>query len=140
MEMKKFRFIDHTGDLGIEVFGDSLASLFQHAGEAFTAIVTDGGMIGLRESRRISLEADGVEDLLVRWLNEFIFLFDTQGLLLRAFDIISIDDRHVKADVQGEVYDETRHQIKTTVKGATYHQLEVIRKDGTWKARVIFDL
>jgi len=38
--MQTFRSIDHTGDLGIEVFGDSPRSLFQHAGEAFTDVIT----------------------------------------------------------------------------------------------------
>jgi SHS2 domain-containing protein len=138
--MKKFRFIDHTGDLGIEVFGESLPSLFQHAGEAFTDIITDGKKIRSRESRDISLHADRIEDLLIRWLNEFIYLFDTEGFLPKTFDIASIEDCHIEARVQGELYDEGRHPIRTTVKGATYHQLQVIHEEDLWKARVILDL
>jgi SHS2 domain-containing protein len=138
--MKKFRFIDHTGDLGIEVFGDSLSTLFQHAGEAFTEIITEGKKIRARESRHISLGAERIEDLLIRWLNEFIFLFDTNGFLPRSFDIAAIDDNHIEATAHGETYDKARHPIKTTVKGATYHQLRVVREDDLWKTRVIFDL
>ena len=138
--MKKFRFIDHTGDIGVEVYGESLGELFQHAGEAFTGIVTDANEIRLKDKIHISLRADRIEDLLVRWLNEFIFLFDTRELLLAKFDILSIDDHHIKALVQGEVYDKTRHTIETTVKSATYHQLEVAGDGTSWKARVIFDI
>jgi SHS2 domain-containing protein len=138
--MEKFRFIDHTGDLGVEIYGRSRRSLFQHAGEAFAGIVTDRETIRPRETKRISLQADGIEELLVHWLNEFVFLFDTYGLLFSVFDITAIDDRHVKAAVHGEGYDEQRHPIKTTVKSATYHQLAVIRQGGLWQARVIFDL
>jgi len=138
--VKRFRFIDHTGDLGVEVFGDSLARLFRHAGEAFTDIITDAKWIRARESRHVSLQADRIEDLLIRWLNEFVFLFDTEGFVPKAFDIALIDDCHIKATVQGEAYDEDRHSIKTTVKSATYHQLQVVKEDDRWKARVIFDL
>jgi SHS2 domain-containing protein len=138
--MEAFRFIDHTGDLGLEVFGDSLTALFQHAGDALTEIITDAATVRRRESKRISLEADGIEALLVRWLNELVFLFDTDGLLGAVFDVTDIDDRHLAATVWGEVYDETRHPIKTTVKSATYHQLEVVREKELWRARVIFDL
>ncbi len=138
--MEKFRFIEHTGDLGAEIFGESLAELFQHAGEAFTDIVSDAETVLKKETRHIALQAEQIEDLLIRWLNEFIFLFDTEGLLFAGFDVISIDDRHIEATVQGEIYDENRHPIKTTVKGATYHQLAVVREDTIWKARIIFDL
>jgi len=138
--MENFRFIDHTGDLGVEVFGENLSALFQHAGEAFTEIITDAETIVTRESIPVSLKAEQIEDLLVRWLNEFVFLFDTKGLLFRVFNIASIDDRHIEATVQGEPYDERRHPIKTTVKSATYHQLEVVREGEIWKARIILDL
>ncbi|MFW6147230.1 MAG: archease [Thermodesulfobacteriota bacterium] len=138
--MEKFRYIDHTGDLGVEVFGDSLRSLFQHAGEAFTDIITEAEAIGLGKSKHIDLLADRVDDLMVYWLNEFVFLFDTEGFLPKVFDIVSIDESHIEAAVQGETYDEQQHPIKTAVKGATYHQLEVVREGNRWKARIIFDL
>ncbi len=138
--MEKFRYIDHTGDLGVEVFGDSLNRLFQNAGEAFADIMTDPRAIRRRESKAVSLKADRVEDLLVRWFNEFIFFFETEGLLFSRFDIDSIDESHIEARIHGEPYDENRHTIKTTVKSATYHQLEVVRQEDGWKATVIFDL
>lgn len=138
--MKRFSFIDHTGDLGIEIFGKDPATLFQHAGEAFTYIVTDPKKVRARKSKHVSLQSERMEDLLVHWLNELIFLFDTEGLLFSRFEVESINEGHMEATVQGESYDQDRHSIKTTLKAATYHQLEVIRGDGTWKARVIFDV
>lgn len=138
--MKKYRFIDHTGDLGVEIFGENLFALFRHAGEAFTEIITDPDTIQPADSKHISLNADRVEDLLVHWLNEFIFMFDAKGLLISVFDIDSVDARHIDATVRGEIYDKARHEIKTTVKSATYHQLKVARENHTWKAQVIFDL
>lgn len=138
--MKKFRYIDHTGDLGVEVFGDSLKGLFQNAGEAFADILTDAGTVRKRRTREVSLDAERVEDLLVHWLNEFIFFFETEGLLFSGFDIDSIDESHLEARIHGEPYDETRHTIKTGVKSATYHQLEVVRHGDVWKAVVILDI
>ncbi|MFW6333371.1 MAG: archease [Thermodesulfobacteriota bacterium] len=138
--MEKFRYIDHTGDLGVEVFGDSLSRLFQNAGEAFADIMTDLRAVRRHESKAVSLEADRIEDLLVHWLNEFIFFFETEGLLFSGFEIDSIDDTHIEARIHGEPYDENRHTIKTTAKSATYHHLEVVRQEDVWKATVIFDL
>jgi SHS2 domain-containing protein len=138
--MERFRYIDHTGDLGIELFGDTLADLFRNAGGAFADIMTDIRDIRRRETRKVALAADRVEDLLVRWFNEFVYYFDTEGLLFSMFEIVSIDQSHIAAKIHGEPYDASRHRIKTTVKSATYHQLEVVRQDGLWKAVVIFDL
>ena len=73
--MQKYRDFDHTGDLGVEVFGDSLQALFRHAGEALVNIITDADTIRTRESKAITVQAEGLEQLMVRWLNELLFLF-----------------------------------------------------------------
>jgi SHS2 domain-containing protein len=138
--MQKYKFIDHTGDLGIQVFGENLPELFRHAGEAFFHIITERKKVRKSMSRKITVNADGLEDLLVNWLNEFVFLFDTEMLLFRDFDIPSLNEHHLEATVHGEPYDEKRHPIKTTVKGATYHQLEIYKEKDIWKAQVIFDV
>lgn len=138
--MQKYRYFDHTGDLGVDVFGADLPELFRHAGEALTDTVTDAATIRTRTSKTVSLRADGVEQLMVRWLNELVYLFETDSLLPVAFDIDVLDNDRIEATVRGEVYDADRHPIKTTVKGATYHQLEIVQEKGRWRARIIFDL
>lgn len=138
--MEKYSFFDHTGDLGLNIFGKTLPALFRHAGEAITQIITDVKTVQLRETKIISLRADRIEDLMVHWLNELIFLFDAQCLLFAVFDVTSIDSLHLEATVKGEAYDQARHPVKTTIKSATYHQLEVVREAEYWKARVIVDL
>jgi SHS2 domain-containing protein len=138
--MDKYRFIEHTGDLGMEVFGADLPGLFENAAEGLFDIITDPGTIREKEEREISLEAGGLEELLIRWLTEFIFLFDVEFLLFRSFHILSLDGGKLRAIASGERFDEERHPFKTTVKAATYHQLKIEQVDGIWKARIIFDL
>ena len=138
--MTKFEFIDHSGDLGILVFGKSRPELFQHAAEAFFQVLTEPRKVRKKLTRKISLKANGEEELLVSWLNEFIYLFDTQGLLFSQFQIVALDDRSMEALAQGEPYEEGRHPIKRMIKGTTYHQLRIHEEGGIWKAQVIFDL
>ena len=136
----RFEFVDHTGDLGIRVFGESLPRLFEQAAEALTFILTDPETIRTEESRRFLLEAKTDEELLVTWLNELVYLFDTEGLLFKNYEVLSILDHRLEALAQGEIYVESRHPIKTTVKAATYHQLKIETHQGVWTAQVIFDL
>jgi SHS2 domain-containing protein len=103
--MQKFEFFDHAGDQGIQVFGKTLPDLFSHAAEALFQVITDPETIQPKEIRRISLQANDLEELLIDWLNEFIYLFETQGLLFRDFDFLALDAQALKATVRGEPYD-----------------------------------
>ncbi len=136
----RFELVDHTGDLGVRVFGESLPRLFEQAAHALTFIFTDPATIQLKETRKFLLEAKTDEELLITWLNEFVYLFDTEGLLFKTYDVLSVHDHRLEALAHGEIYVEGRHPIKTTVKAATYHQLKIEHRQGVWTAQVIFDL
>jgi SHS2 domain-containing protein len=138
--VKKYRFIDHSGDAAVVVEGGTLEELFQHAAESFFYVITEPANIEGVESRSVSLHAPGLEELLVDWLNEFLYLFDTRSLLFGRFDIKRLDEQHLDAVVWGEEYDKEKHPIKTTIKAVTFHQLRVEKKDGKWEAQIIFDL
>ncbi|UCD71807.1 MAG: archease [Syntrophobacterales bacterium] len=137
---KKFRLLDHTADVGIIVYGGDLEELFSNAGEAFFEIITD--LQGIRESteRTIRVESPNLEDLMVNWLGELLYLHDVDGLLFRTFSIDELRDGSLKARARGEVFQEERHVIKTEIKAVTYHQIQVKKEKGRWKARIIFDL
>jgi SHS2 domain-containing protein len=136
----RFELVDHTGDLGVRVFGESLPRLFEQAAQALTFILTDPEKIRINETRKISLEAKTHEELLITWLNELVYLFDIEGLLFKTYDVLSVRDNHLEALARGEVFVEGRHPIKTTVKAATYHQLKIEKQQGLCTAQVIFDL
>jgi SHS2 domain-containing protein len=138
--VKSFEFMDHTGDLGVIAYGETCADLFCHAAEAFFEIITEPENIRGHDSRNISLEARGLEDLLVTWLNEFLYLFDTKSLLYRRFEIHRIDDHQLEATAWGEAYHANRHPIKTLIKAVTFHQLRIWEEEGIWRAQIVFDL
>jgi len=136
----RFEMVDHTGDIGVRVFGETLSQLFEQAAQALTFILTDPETIAPKQTRKLVLEARTGEELLITWLNELVYLFDTEGLLFKEFTILTLGDHHLEAEARGEVFDEGRHPIKTTVKAATYHQLKIENRKGVWTAQVIFDL
>ena len=136
----RFELVDHTGDIGVRVFGETLSQLFEQAAQALTFILTDPETIAPKQTRKLVLEARTDEELLITWLNELVYLFDTEGLLFKTYDVLSIQNHRLNAHAQGEVYDEDRHPIKTPVKAATYHQLKIENRKGVWTAQVIFDL
>jgi SHS2 domain-containing protein len=137
---KKFKFLDHTGDLGILVYGKDLEELFANAGEAFFDILTDLRRVRETTERAIRIASSNLEDLMVNWLGELLYLHDVDGLLFKSFSVDEIGDGTMKARARGEVFQEGRHVIKAEIKAVTYHQLEVKKGKGRWRARIIFDL
>jgi len=89
--------------------------------------------------RDIELTAPDQERLLVGWLNELIYLFDTENIIFKRFDITRLSDTHLTARSYGHKVDSSKHQLKTGVKAATYHMLK-IDKDGDCKVQVLFDI
>ncbi len=137
---KKFRLLDHTADLGILVYGKDLGELFTNAGEAFFTIITDLRRVRESTERIIRVDSPNLEDLMVNWLGELLYLHDVDGLLFRSFSIDELRDGTMKARARGEAFHEERHVIKTEIKAVTYHQIQVKKEKGRWRARIIFDL
>ena len=134
-----FEFIDHTADTGIRVEAPTLEDLFETAGLAFTEVVTSVESLNCSVERRFKLEEDNLETLLVSWLQELLYLLDTEELVFARFQV-KLHDCSLEATAWGEVFDPDRHMIKTEIKAVTYHQLEVAESDQGWQAQVIFDI
>jgi len=137
---KPYRLISHTGDLGLEVWGKDLPDLFTQAGLAFFDIMVETSRIKLQQEKTITVEAPDLEALLVAWLGELLYIFETEHLVLARFLIQTLTSQTLSAIGWGEAFDPKKHQFKTAVKAVTYHQLRVWEARGGWRARVIFDL
>lgn len=137
---KGFEVIDHTADAGIIAHGTQLEQVFANAARALFSLITE--LDDVSEDIKCDVEIDGKdrESLLLEWLNELIYLFDTRHILLKKFDVKSLSGTHLKAACYGEKVDPSRHRIKTGVKAATYHMLRIDKDDKGYKAQVIFDI
>ena len=136
--MKRFELIEHTADMGLAAYGKDLPEAFANAAFGMFSIIA--GLDGVKEveSRRVEIKEDDAEALLFEWLNSLLYYFDVEMLLFRRFDIMEFGNNHLAAVCYGEKYDPSRHRLKTGVKSATYHMLEVDRTKN--RVQVIFDV
>jgi SHS2 domain-containing protein len=133
--------IDHTADAGMWVFGRDQIELFAHAAWALFDMMSDAETIRLQQTKTITLDgAADWEDLLVRWLSELLFYYDTERFLCGSARLTTLEPTRLTAEVQGERFDPDRHPIDTEIKAVTYHQVTVEPSDTGWRARVIFDV
>lgn len=138
--MKRFDIIEHTADVGIEAYGVELEEAFANAAYAMFTLIVD--LDGVKEEvrRRIAVQAEDQESLLASWLNELLYLFDTEGIIFKRFEVTELGEKSLKAVGYGELIDTARHSLKTGIKAATYYMLRVAREDDKYSVRVIFDL
>jgi len=136
---KDFEILDHTADVGIIAYGVDLKQAFANAARALFSLITELDDVEEVLCRDIELTASDEESLLVGWLNELVYRFDTEGVLFKRFDIIQLDETYLKAKGYGEKVDSSKHSLKTGVKGATYHMLKVDKTDG-FRVQVLFDI
>jgi SHS2 domain-containing protein len=140
VNMKRYEFFNHTADVGIRIFGSNLAELFENAGFALFDIITDIAQVREREMRCITVTRDSVDELLVEWLSQLLYLNATELLLCHKFHIREIAQQRLTGEAWGEIFQDHRHVIKTEVKAVTYHGLSVYEENGLWKATVVLDV
>ena len=137
---RPYRQLPHTADLAWRLWGASLPELFENAGRALSATLTDRRYLRRRATREVVLRAGDREALLVDWLNHLLYLFDLDGFLGRDFQVESLTPERLKARVTGECFDPARHPARTGVKAATFHQLSIMPVGDGWQATVVLDL
>lgn len=140
MSQQPFEVFEHTADVGLHAYGKTLPELFMHAAQGVESLMVPLEQIRPAVSRKIEAEGHDLVSLLINWLNELIFLFDTEYLIFRDFEIESFTETHVKARAFGEPYDPQRHTLSSAIKAVTWHEAAVERTDEGYKARIICDI
>ncbi len=137
---RKYELIDHPADLGLRAFGETREELFINAARALFDQIVDREKVETPLCRSLTVEAPNEEELLVRFLSELLYLFAGEEFLPGKFKIKKMDDRHLQADIGGEKFTPSHHQLKTEIKAVTYHNLKINHDKTGWKAEVLFDV
>jgi riboflavin kinase/FMN adenylyltransferase len=128
--------VEHTADRALQVWGRELPDLFVGAARGMTNLMANLDGLAATEWHEVRLEALDRESLLVSWLNELLFLTETERLLFVDYRIESLTDTALLAQVRGAHAPVT----KAVVKAATYHDLRLVHDDAGWSTVITFDV
>jgi SHS2 domain-containing protein len=87
----------------------------------------------------VRLEAESSEELLVDWLNELVAMLYGEGRIPTELRFHSIEATALDCEVRGPALPECC-ALKTEVKAATYHGLEIEASGRGLEATVILDV
>ncbi|HEY3992017.1 MAG TPA: archease [Ktedonobacteraceae bacterium] len=140
MTQRSYEVFEHTADIGLHAYGQDLPELFVNAAAGMESLMVAPAQIEARVSREVRVDGHDLVALLIAWLNELIFLFDTEYLLLKQFEIQDFTGTSLRATVSGEPYDSARHDLSSAIKAVTWHEAEVVSEATGYRARIIFDI
>lgn len=128
--MKKYRFLHHTADAKFQAFGETLEEAFQQAALALVSLMWDWEKVGNTFKVPVQVEGHDMKQLLVNYLEEIVYLFDTRRFLLSQVDDISIQQKKgryvLRALFKGDEYS-NEIEIFGDVKAITYNEMEITR-------------
>jgi SHS2 domain-containing protein len=139
-----FEFVEGpTGDLSFVARGQSLEAVFAAAAEALLAVtVDDPTRVQGAETRELVLDEPDVELLLLRFLNELVWLRDAEELLLRVdrIEVTAGPPAGLRVRLVGQHVDPAVHGLRSDVKAATAHGLRIVRMPAGFEGRFTFDV
>jgi len=135
--MKPYKIIDHEADTGFEIYGKNMEELYKNAAHALFSLIVDAENVSTKTGKRIDIRDE--DNLLIVFLNELLYLWDTEGFIPKELSL-KVEDGRVAGSVAGGFFDPDKHTLKNEVKAVTYHKFSVIEEKGILKARIIVDL
>jgi len=141
-EKTKYVYIEHPSDVGFEAYGDTLEELFANAAIATYSFMTDVDEIEEEEEgeREIEIKSEDLYSLMFDWLDEMIFLFEAESLVMKKFDIdVNYTDLRITGTCRGGKFDPYKHDSGIIIKAVTYNMMEIKRNE-IWHARVVLDV
>jgi SHS2 domain-containing protein len=134
--MRHFQEIEHTADWAFRAHGRDLALLFANAARGMFELEGSAGSGETSVARGVSVNGMDRETLLVNWLNELLYLQETQHETYSRFEILEISDTHLRARVHGWPH---RPEGKV-IKAVTFHDLMVRQSEDGWEATIVVDV
>jgi len=141
--MKRWEHYEHTADIGIRGYGDTLEEAFEAVAIALFDVMVDVRKVEKKEVKEIEVEGEDLYSLLYNFLEELLILHDTEGLVFGDFEVkIEKTEQgyRLKAKPYGEKLSE-KHEPKEEVKAITYHEMKIKQlTSGEWMAQLVPDI
>jgi len=131
------RWVDHTSEVQLQVGAESLGGLAAEAGRALGLLLLRGAAAEpAGPPRELAVSSADREALLVDWLNEILFVAETELWVPVEFELREASPIRLRGVVRGVPVEDA----PSIVKAATLHGLQVEEREGGLQAEVIFDV
>ncbi|XP_078423613.1 protein archease isoform X1 [Cetorhinus maximus] len=139
---KKYEYLDHTADVQLHSWGDTLEEAFEQVVMAMFGYMTD--IETVQPITTIEVEAEGHDmlSLLYNFMDEWLYQFSAEMFFIpREMKVIHMDRANykIRSIGWGEQFDLAKHPQGTEVKAITYSAMQ-IHEDEYPQIFVIIDI
>ena len=134
----KFKYLEHTADCKFQAFGKTLEEAFTNSALAMSNVMHPPEKIKPKIEKTIEVKGKDRQSLLYNFLEELLFLLDTEGFLLNKVKEIKIENNKLKAIIIGDSAE--NYEIHGAVKAVTYNDMYIKEEHNEVKIQVVVDL
>ena len=131
-----FEEISHTADWSLRVWADDLAGLLTESARGMYALANAEPVEGPRVNRTLSLDAVDAESLLVSFLEELLYLAESESLIFDSFNNMNIEGYTLKVEIEGSAL----ASIEKEIKAVTFHNLQIRETKRGLEVEIVFDV
>ncbi|XP_060518206.1 protein archease-like [Cylas formicarius] len=133
LPVKKYEYLDHTADVQLHSWGDSLKEAFEQCGIAMFGYMTELDSVEIKECSEIVATGHDLESLLFHFLDELLFLFSCEPFLICSKLTITEfltegEELMIKCKCYGEEFTLGKHPQGTEVKAITYSAMQIVNE------------
>jgi len=159
----RFEVRDHAADKAATAYGKTLNEVFEASAYAMFGLMFDLATVQAQEARQVIFEEPSGEELLKRWLDDLLFMFDTEGMVfsefavevecppspektcsrITGFQAAEGEPWRLKGIARGQRFAQTMERRGAAVKAVTYHRFALRPPEaagGDWVAEMVFDV
>eukprot|EP00051_Salpingoeca_urceolata_P023307 m.392991 g.392991 ORF g.392991 m.392991 type:complete len:193 (-) comp20088_c7_seq1:88-666(-) len=143
--VKKFEYLDHTADIQIHAWGETLKEAYEQAVVGMFGYITELDGVDIDPQQAIEFEVEGHDhlSLLFALMDEFLFRFCAEEeVVCKRVCIQEFDTENFKIKVrgEGEKFDLKKHEQGTEIKAITYSNMQIHQDKPTHDIYVIVDI
>ena len=132
MIRRVYRWVDHTAELELEIEAETAEEVVREAARALAELLGEGEPAG---TRAVEVEAGDRAALLAAFVEELVYLAESEQLVPRAVNDVELRPGRLRAHVELG-----RGDPPHLVKAVTYHRLAFEPHEHGYRARAVLDV
>jgi SHS2 domain-containing protein len=134
-QLAGFIEVTHTADWALRAWAADLPGLLAETARGMYSLMGARVQPGLRVRRKLTLQAEDNEGLLVAFLGELLYFIEEESLVFDHMALV-VEDNQLQADLEGARLAQRSKEIKAV----TYHNLAIKPTATGLEVTVVFDV
>jgi SHS2 domain-containing protein len=135
-----YKFLEHTADVMFEASGKDLNELFLDCSKALNETIHGNMNIIEQKKHKIEIKSEDMVGLLYKFLEEFLFLLDSEDLIFNKISGLKIDENKftLTATLIGDKAE--KYHFTNDVKAITFSNLKIEKTKDLYKTKIVLDV